>query len=73
MSKQLDQYEAENYRLAFQWNDGVVEIIKSWNISGEISVTKLTKSETLALVSFIEGNLEEGGGVTGIDDWVDLV
>ena len=73
MSKQLDQYEAENYRLAFQWNNGVVEIIKSWKISGEISVTKLTKSETLALVSFIEGNLEEGGGVTGIDDWVDLV
>jgi len=73
MSKQLDQYEAENYRLAFQWNNGVVEIIKAWKISGEISVTKLTKSETLALVSFIEGNLEEGGGVTGIDDWVDLV
>jgi len=73
MSKQLDQYEAENYRLAFQWHDGVVEIIKSWKISGEISVTKLTKSETLALVSFIEGNLEEGSGFTGIDDWVELV
>lgn len=73
MSKKLDQYEAENYRLSFQWSDGVVEIIKSWKISGEISVTKLTKSETLALVSFIEGNLEEDAGITGIDDWVELV
>ena len=46
---------------------------KSMESSGYISVTKLTKSETLALQSFIEGNLESKDEGSRIDDWVQLV
>jgi hypothetical protein len=73
MSRITDQYEAENYHLSFRWDYGVLEIVKTWRSSGYISVTKLTKSETLALGSFIEGNLESKDEVSSIDDWVQLV
>lgn len=73
MSRITDQYEAENYRLSFRWDYGVVEIVKTWKSSGYISVTKLTKSETLALQSFIEGNLESKDEGSSVDDWVQLV
>jgi hypothetical protein len=73
MSKITDQYEAENYRLSFRWDYGVLEIVKTWRSSGDISVTKLTKSETLALGSFIEGNLESKDEGSSVDDWVALV
>ena len=73
MSRITDQYEAENYRLSFRWDYGVLEIVKTWRSSGYISVTKLTKSETLALQSFIEGNLESKDEGSSVDDWVALV
>ena len=73
MSRITDQYEAENYRLSFRWDYGVLEIVKTWRSSGYISVTKLTKSETLALQSFIEGNLESKDEGSSVDDWVQLV
>ena len=73
MSRITDQYEAENYRLSFRWDYGVLEIVKTWRSSGDISVTKLTKSETLALGSFIEGNLESKDEGSSVDDWVALV
>jgi hypothetical protein len=73
MSRITDQYEAENYRLSFRWDYGVLEIVKTWRSSGYISVTKLTKSETLALGSFIEGNLESKDEGSSVDDWVQLV
>lgn len=73
MSRITDQYEAENYRLSFRWDNGIVEIVKAWRSSGYISVTKLTKSETLALQSFIEGNLESKDEGSSVDDWVQLV
>ena len=73
MSRITDQYEAENYRLSFRWDYGVLEIVKTWRSSGYISVTKLTKSETLALRSFIEGNLESKDEGSSVDDWVALV
>ena len=73
MSRITDQYEAENYRLSFRWDYGVLEIVKTWRSSGYISVTKLTKSETLALGSFIEGNLESKDEGSSVDDWVALV
>jgi hypothetical protein len=73
MSRITDQYEAENYRLSFRWDNGIVEIVKAWKSSGHIAVTKLTKSETLALQSFIEGNLESRDEGSSVDDWVQLV
>ena len=72
-TKQEDSYQAENYKLTYKWVDSAVEITKEWNSSGYISVTKLTPSETYALLSFIENNIANEGGATGIDDWVDLV
>lgn len=73
MKRQTDQYEAANYRLSFRWENGIVEIVKAWKASGYISVTKLTKSETLALHSFIEDNLAPEEEGSSVDDWVQLV
>ena len=70
--KEHDSYEAENYKLTFSWRDDAVTITKEWRASGYISATKLNPSETLALKSFVEGNLEEPQTTT-IDEWVDLV
>ena len=70
MNKEHDSYDAENYKLTFDWRDNAVTITKEWRASGYVSATKLNPSETLALRSFVDGNLL--GQTEVIDEWVDL-
>lgn len=70
MNKEHDSYDAENYKLTFEWRYKALTITKEWRASGYVSFTKLTSSESLALRSFIDTNLSDQTEV--IDEWVDL-
>ena len=73
MSKDTDSYTADNYTLTYHWEDDQLLITKEWQSSKYISNLQLNKSETYALLSFIDDHLQNTGGASGIDLWQDLM